>query len=383
MSKLKVGLVECSQHGFSRDTKGQFMSPSAELEELSKEYGYELFVYPESVITEADAERAVGACEENNVDFIMLRCTSYSAGFVVPVIAKANAMGMGLWAISEDGENGVAQLNSCRTIDMYAGIFSHSRYTSKNNLKAKWFFGNKGDPQFDRQLALTIRTLTALKKLCNSKMALIGGIAPGFNDLSFGEKKLLDLFPGMKFERVHKFDELSDIAVGFDNQIAASCDDDVVNAVCMMLLNYLSGDTATIMDLISYDVRDESIFLWHCHPNSFGVMRDMVFKAGKATAFRLDAALDNNLIFSGNFMFKEKNSMKGSRGWMENLMLGNKPIGALDLTNTLLSKQFPNHYPVVYGDFTGELMELTMWLGLGLVENAPYHDYLQKQLVPA
>lgn len=62
---------------------------------------------------------------------------------------------------------------------------------------------------------------------------------------------------------------------------------------------------------------------------------------------------------------------------MENLKLDGEPISALDLTNTVLSCQFPHHFPVVYGDFTDELMELTAWMKLGLVKKVPYQDYLQ------
>jgi len=476
MSKFKVGLVGCSQHSFPGDKKAQFSRSASELAALSKEYDYDLYVYPESVITEADAEKAVVACEDNLVDFIMLQCTSFSAGFVVPVIAKAKAMGLGLWAIPEGVEDGVVPFNSFCSINMYAGILGH--YVNEPKLTAKWFFGNKGDPQFDQRYAITIRALSALKKLYNSKVALVGGVAPGFNDLLFDEQKLLALFPGLKLNRLHEFEELSSLAMSFDSdtvdkavkelasqavcinpkagpvmetnarfQLAyrrfvedngydglavscwpkfqsqfkfsvcsvlaglneegtiASCEGDVVSAVCMLLLKYLSNDATTLMDLVAYDTKDESILLWHCgpsprqfcnsynldlnysgaphefgmsNPTGLGVTRDMVFKPGRATIFRLDAALDRNLIISGNFMDGKKKSVTGSRGWMGNLMLGDEKIGALDMTNTLLSKQFPHHYPVVYGDYTSELMELTAWLGLGLVERVDYREYLQR-----
>lgn len=404
MVKLKVGLVGCNQDSFPGDKAAQFARSADELTQLSEKYGYDLFVYPEGVITEADAEKAIAACEENHVDLLMLQCTSYSAGAIVPVAAKAKVMALGLWAIPEGVKEGVVPFNSFCGINMYQGILKH--YIADPKLTAKWFFGNKGDAQFDRRFEITVRTLSAIKKMQHSKIALIGGIAPGFNDLLFDETKLLSLFPGMKINRLHEFDEISRIAVSFDDELVkktaqemrncatcvseraelvmetnarfylaykqfieeneydavavscwpkfqdqfkfsvcsvlaqlneegtvAACEGDLVSAVCMLLLKYLSDDATTLMDMTAYDTEDDSILLWHCgptakqfcshyeldlnysgmkhefgmsNPSGVGVARDLVISGGKATVFRLDAELDNNLIFTGDFLSREK-----------------------------------------------------------------------------
>ena len=54
--------------------------------------------------------------------------------------------------------------------------------------------------------------LRAIKKMQHSNVALIGGIAPGFNDLYDDERKLIRLFDGIRINRLHEYGELKDIA---------------------------------------------------------------------------------------------------------------------------------------------------------------------------
>jgi L-fucose isomerase-like protein len=68
---------------------------------------------------------------------------------------------------------------------------------------------------FDRRFEITVRALTALKNMQNSKIALIGGIAPGFDDLYFDERYILKTFEGMKINRLHEFSEIKDRALSY------------------------------------------------------------------------------------------------------------------------------------------------------------------------
>ncbi|MDR1669135.1 MAG: hypothetical protein LBR76_04180 [Oscillospiraceae bacterium] len=473
MVTLKIGLVGSSQLSFPGDKAGRFARSAAELADLAKQFRVELYVYPDSVITEEDAETAVRTIEKNRVDFLLWQTTSYSAGQLVPVFAKADVMGLGLWAIPEGTDNGVMPLNSFCSINMYSGIIGH--YLGRYAKKFKWFFGDKGHPFFDERLRVTVAALRCIKRLKASRLALIGGVAPGFNDLLFDEAKLLHLFDGMKLNRLHEFAELKKRALSYpSDQIAAlaesmsgcarcvhpkaaplmetnarfyraytdfvkenqydgvavscwpafgeqfefsvcavlgqlneegtvaACEGDLVSAVCMLMLRYLSESAVTLMDLVNFDETDQSVLLWHCgptakqfcqnydldlnysgRPHEFGmadpfgngVTRDMVFNPGIATVARLDASLDKMLMLSGSFLDREKPSHKGSRGWMDTLRMNGRPVVVRDLINTVIASRFPHHYPVVYGSYEKEIMEICAWLGLGQVEEIPYEDY--------
>ena len=477
MEKLKVGLVGSSQLSFPGDKTGRFARSADEMREFAECFGFDLYVYPETIIAEPDAERAVKAVEGEAVDFLLLQTTSYSAGHLIPHFARAKVMALGLWAIPEGTKDGVMPLNSFCSVNMYSGIIGH--YVAPFDLPFKWFFGDKGSPFLDERLRVSIAALTCIKRLKASKLALVGGVAPGFNDLLYDESKLLKMFEGMKLNRLHEFGELRDRAMSFtdgeigatvesmvsrarcihpkaaakiginarfykafgefaeengydalaiscwpafgdqfdfspcallgqlnEEGVAAACEGDLVSAVCMLMLRYLAEDVTTLMDLVNFDETDETILLWHCgptakqfcagfdldlnysgrphekgmiDPNGNGVVRQMVFKPGKATVARLDAGLEKMLLMTGDFIDRDKPSHKGSRGWLENVHLSGEKISVRDLVNTVLTSRFPHHYPVVMGDFTKEIAEICAWMGLGQIEKIPYRDFMQNR----
>lgn len=220
MQKLKVGLIGTSQLSFPGDKEGQFLRSVEEIKMFSEKLDFDLYVYNETVIEESDAEKAVKAAEENKVDFLMVQCTSFSGGFLAPVFAKIKNAYLGLWAIQEGAQEGAVPLNSFCSVNMYASIIGH--YLKEYNIPFKWFYGNTGHELFDRRFEITIRALTAIKNIKNSKVALIGGVAPGFNDLYFDERSILKTFDGLKINRLHEFSEIKDRALSYKTIEVAS-----------------------------------------------------------------------------------------------------------------------------------------------------------------
>jgi len=213
MLKLKIGLVGTSQLSFWGNKKERFRRSVSGIKELSKKLDFELYIVKETVITENDAERAVKECEGNGVDFLLVQNTSFSGGFLVPVFARIQNARLGLWAIPEESQEGPLPFNSLCCMNMYSSIIGH--YLKEYDLRFKWFYGNVGDEMFDRRFEITVRALTALKNMQNSKIALIGGIAPGFDDLYFDERYILKTFEGMKINRLHEFSEIKDRALSY------------------------------------------------------------------------------------------------------------------------------------------------------------------------
>lgn len=226
MKKFKVGLIGTSQLSFPGDKEGQFGRSVEELKELSKRLGFDLYVYNDTVIGGKDAEKAVKAVEENNVDFLLVQCTSFSGGFIAPVLAKVKNAYLGLWAVPEGAQEGAVPLNSFCSVNMYASIIGH--YLKEYNIPFKWFYGNVGHELFDRRFEITVRTLTAIKNIRNSSVALIGGVAPGFNDLYFDERSILKRFDGLKICRLHEFSEIKDRALSYKTRDVAMIMEEMV-----------------------------------------------------------------------------------------------------------------------------------------------------------
>jgi len=360
---------------------------------------------------------------------------------------------------------------------MFSGIIGH--YLKDDRVRFKWFYGNRGDAFFDRRLEITVRALGSIKKMKSSKVALIGGVAPGFNDLYFDERKILKLYDGIKVNRLHEFSEIKDRALAYkqsevepvarsmascarcvnpkaaplmetnarvysalkdfvaeygydaiavscwpafqqqfgfsvcsvlaqlnEEGTVAACEGDLVSALGMLNLKYLTNDAAMLMDLIAFDEGDQTVLMWHCgpaakqfcsgegysldlnysgaphehgmsDPNGLGVTRDMVFAGKPVTVARLDAALENMLLVSGEFISRKKKSLRGSRGWMDNLKLNLENISVRDFINTIMVNRFPHHFPIASGEWSDEILEICAWLGLGRIESTPYADHMQ------
>lgn len=481
MEHLKVGLISSSQLSFPGDVEAQFARSVRELETLSQRLGFDLWVYPDTVITEEDARTAAAAAKAAGVEFLLAQCTSFSAGAIAPVYAKTGIR-LGLWAIPEGTTSGAVPFNSFCGINMYSAIIGH--YLRDWDVPVKWFYGNAGDKFFAQRFAVTIRALTALKVLGKAKVALVGGIAPGFDDLYFDERKLLLRFEGLRVNRLHEFDEIAARALAYtdadiceemqvqeplrrgahatalqlldvnarvykafrefvhehsydalavscwpkfqqafplpfsvcdvvarlnDDGIVTSCEGDLPSAVSMLLLHAIAKDATMLMDLSAFDETDDTVLFWHCGPaakrfarqngytlgvnysgtphakgedlmnaSGSGVAREMEFDAGHATVARVSGEFDSFFLADGDFLGAGKPSWHGSRGWMSNLRIARKPVGAAEFVNTVLVQQFQHHFPIVPGDYTKEVLEAAAWLGMGVLDTVPYEDYLQR-----
>lgn len=471
MYKLKIGLVGAMQINFPGDKNTQFNRSVKELTRLSKEFGFDFFYYPELVITRQDAEKAKKAIEMENVEFLMIQNTSFSAGDVILTLAKVNCF-IGLWSIPEPNYGGQVPLNSFCGVNMFSSIIHN--YLKEYSIKHKWFFGFEDNKFFIERFKVTVKALTAIQKMKKSRVALIGGIAPGFNDLYFderlGQKRL-----GLDIQRSHEYSELSDMAKSYkfsdldlslklvtcgykscaeaskenietnarfykaytefaerykydalaiscwpqmqdefnsvscsilgklnQNGIPASCEGDLPGVVSMLLLKYLSEQATTLMDLIAFDEKDETVLLWHCGPsaecfadedgvcmkyhvqntkdgkgNPQGMINDLVIKPEIATVMRITGEWDKIFLADGKFLENKKQSYQGSRGWLGDLKLNRKKISVANFVNTILVQGFQHHYPVVFGNITKELMEVAAWLDLKPVKEVEYEDYLQ------
>ena len=209
MKELKIGLAGSMQSNFAGGAGGGkeriYEQSARKIKELAGRFGCGCFVYPELLVTGEDAAKAREAFEREGVDFALLQITTFSAGAVVLEFAKTDAA-LGLWALPEQSMKGSIFLNS---LNSFCGLnmFSSIIINYLKGIKHKWFYGDPDDEMFIRRLEVTARALTAVKNLKTSKLALVGGIAPGFNDLYFDERLGQERL-GIKIERGHEFSEI-------------------------------------------------------------------------------------------------------------------------------------------------------------------------------
>ena len=207
-----------------------------------------------------------------------------------------------------------------------------------------------------------------------------------------------------KFMDQFDYSICSVVATLNDEGIPAACEGDVFSAVSMLMLARLTDQPTMLMDMSAFDEKDNSVLMWHCGPAAShycnaqgyalsgnysgkahipnqppiccGVARDMVFKAQDVTIGHLAGECDQLLIAGGRFMDREKPSFFGSRGWLEKLFIGEKPVTAREFIATILDQGLSHHFPIVSGEVSKVLYEIACRLDMKVIEPSEYKEYL-------
>ena len=203
--KIKIGLVGTSQLSFPGPKEQAYAEAIQKMEQNAQNMGFDFVAWPKQIITEADARAAVSFMEAEKIDFLMILNVSYSAGFLVPILYRIRNARVGIWSIPES-KQGPVQFNSFCSNNMYQAI--NAKYLREEQIPVKWFYGAADEARFCRRLSVTVRALQAIKKLTRSKVALIGGFAPGFYDLYFDERSVFSKLKGIYINRLHEYEEI-------------------------------------------------------------------------------------------------------------------------------------------------------------------------------
>lgn len=218
---IKIGMVGTHQLSFPGEKENLYGRLRGQMQKNAYEMGFELYAYEKLVVTEEEALAARRTLEEENVDFLLILNVSYSAGHLVSALYRTRGAKVGVWAIPEGTASGPVPYNSFCSANMFQGINAH--YLRDYGIKSKWFYGFADDARFKRRLAVTVRALRALKKLRASRVALIGGFAPGFNDLYFDERTAFSKLDGIYINRLHEYSEIIAIADKISDEEVKNC----------------------------------------------------------------------------------------------------------------------------------------------------------------
>jgi L-fucose isomerase-like protein len=471
--KLRIGLVGLIQLNY-RGNKQEVYSKSVEgLRRLSQELDFEFYWRKDFVVTKNDAVQALKEMEDQKIDFLLIQSTSFSSGYLIQILAQTKAY-LGLWAVPEITNSGPLPLNSFCNMNLNMSIID--RFLPYLGKDAKWFYGFVEDDLFKRRFQVTIRALRAIVNVKGSNYALVGGRAPGFDNLFFDPRLLMSKF-GVSVDEI-EFGDLKKLffeqseskvreiereirekyfiadkfAEGFIEKMArlvaavrelaqkgnydglaiscwprfrselgmvpcgayaflsdegttTVCEGDIVSLLSMKILEYISNYPAILMDLSSFDMSDNNIFLWHCgigstyyskgqlilerhfNPGPYvegkgwlemAPVASMKFSEMPATIARIGNNLSEYFVLTGEFINNEsKPDYFGSRGWLGNLKYFGQEINALDLMNTLLVRKVEHHFPVVKGVWDNEFIEVMNWLELSPIKKVQYRDYYQ------
>lgn len=190
MTKLKIALIATFRPIFQGDMKGVLKSSIEKISSLSKELDFDFIPFETGMETIEDAQKVKNQLDELNVDFILLQNSSFADGSML--IPFLDSTFLGIWAVPETNDSGPLPLNSICATNLYMSI--PGRYKKDYGKPIKWFYGNAGDTDFVSRFKLTVKALKAIKKLSESKILMIGDIAPGFYNLTSDSNKIKKIF---------------------------------------------------------------------------------------------------------------------------------------------------------------------------------------------
>lgn len=214
MKKPKIGMAAVMCTPFRGDKEGNYRSDCEKMQIMAADLDFELNMISEGIYDLNAAQKSAKELQEWGADFILLQTSSFASGDFLYPFTDLNIR-MGLWAVPEGPptSEGGLPLNSFTATNLYNSIIRST--LPEYEQPVKWFFGHPGRPLFDQRLAVTVQALRALVNLAGQKVALIGGVAPSFDNLVIDYKKPQDLL-GIE---ILEFDlaEVINIAQSFDS----------------------------------------------------------------------------------------------------------------------------------------------------------------------
>ena len=68
---------------------------------------------------------------------------------------------------------------------------------------------------------------------------------------------------------------------------------------------------------------------------------------------------------------------EGSRGWVTNFRINQRPASLADMINTALVEGLEHHFVLSTGSHGAALAEIAAWTGMKPVHSVPYSDAMQ------
>jgi L-fucose isomerase-like protein len=164
----------------------QFSRAIGGLTALSAECDFELVARDSGVMDAAQAAAVARDIEDAHLDLLIVQAAACCMADALLPFADLDVP-LAIWATPEPAFDGDMQLNSFVTASMFASTLRRYYLEPK---QFKWLFGHVESERFRRRLQVTIGALKGRQALARSRVAWIGGLAPGFENLRFDEREL-------------------------------------------------------------------------------------------------------------------------------------------------------------------------------------------------
>lgn len=207
---VKVGLVGVAQDSFSGDKYDVYEHSGQELQELSKQWGFDLVQEKELLIENSDAVTASKKMNEEGVDLLLVQNSSFASGDLIPILAEVDA-DLLLWGMSETSKEGPLPLNSFCGSNMYMNVLRESGHELP---PGSWLYGETDSEKFRKGFQVALKSTRTRKNLQGSRIGLIINPAPGFHGLDFDASLLKEKF-GVEVVRFSDYTEFIDLAESF------------------------------------------------------------------------------------------------------------------------------------------------------------------------
>jgi L-fucose isomerase-like protein len=187
--RVKIGLVGFMTNPFRGPKETYFSEDARALDSIAQKREADVIVFEKGVYDLATARQAAQEFQREEVDLVLIQASSFSGGsFIYPFLAiEAH---IALWAIpeGEPTKEGGLPLNSFTAMNMYNSLIKTR--TDKKKEPIQWFFGRAREEQFIERFDALVRALYTAINLKGARVALIGGVAPGFDNLIIDPEKL-------------------------------------------------------------------------------------------------------------------------------------------------------------------------------------------------
>jgi L-fucose isomerase-like protein len=187
MERVRIGLTGAVHPNMPGDDTGLYGTVIDRMTALSSTLAFDLSVFREPLRSEEDGRRARDFMDGEKVDFTLVFNASLPYGRVILPLARVRSR-PGLWSVPEPSRDGVLQLNSFCGTNMLGAIVGN--YLRAHRIPFKWFYGLPGSETFLERFRVTVRALQALKRLSTARVAQIGGLADGFENMYVDERVL-------------------------------------------------------------------------------------------------------------------------------------------------------------------------------------------------
>ena len=183
---LKIGFVGTAISPYYAEEQEVRKNSEVHLKKILENFDVELISFHKTIFSKDDSVEAENLLK-NKVDFLLIQTSSCSSGEQLYPLCNISSK-IGVWAVPDIEKEGGVKLHSLVSTSHYLGLIKKT--LSKRKIKTKWFYNYADTDEFKNKFLITVKSLIAQKKLKQSRIGLIGGISPGFDNMIVDNDKI-------------------------------------------------------------------------------------------------------------------------------------------------------------------------------------------------